>query len=182
MATGRLDEAVSLARTIASKIRESMGPAESLAESKALTQMNNTASVLEDIAEMLERARCLAADNITKTSGGTISRFCATWQLVEDGDRLLLTRTKPATSIAYEQGKITFYRHDLKIRMEAQPGRIKICRWNMCAEYNPTDKKEVVDQLPEITYLMRFLMNAVRKSKEALIVCARLNKPTCLAI
>jgi hypothetical protein len=177
-----LDEAVSLARSMAEKIREAMTPPESLAEAKALTQMNNTAMVLDDIAEMLERARCLAADTMVKAGGATLSRFCATWQLVEDGNRLILSRTKPATSLDYEGGKIRFYRHDLKIRMEATPGRIKICRWNMCIEYDPTNKAEITKILPELTYLMRFLMNAARKSKEALIVCARLNKPSCLAI
>ncbi len=178
----RLDEAVSFARSIASKIRESMGPAESLAESRALTQMHNTAEVLEEMAEMLERARCLAADNIAETGGGRLARFCATWQLVEQGDRLMLTRTKPSTSLVYDGSRLVFTRHDYKIRAEIEPGRVKICRWKLCAEYNPTDKKQVVDQLPEITYLMRHLMNAVRKSREALIVCAKLNKPACLAI
>ena len=183
MSAGKIDEAVSFARGLASKIRDSMGPAEGLAQSRALTQMANTAMVLDDLAEMLERARCLAADTITKTGAATFSRFCATWQLIEDADRLILSRTKPATSIEYENGKLRFYRHEEEIRMEVEPGRVKICRYNtMCIDYNPTDINDVVEKLPEITYLMRHLMNAVRKSKDALVVCARLNKPACLAI
>ena len=183
MSVGRLDEAVSFARGLASKIRDSMGPAESLAHAKALTQMSNTAMVLDELAEMLERARCLAADSIRKVGNSTLARFCSTWQLIEDGDRLILSRTKPATSLEYENGKLRFYRQEEEIRMEAEPGKIKICRYNtMCIEYNPTNIDDIIKNLPEITYLMRHLMNAVRKSREALIVCAKFNKPACLSI
>ncbi len=183
MSVGRLDEAVSFARNLASKIRESMGPAESLAQSKALTQMTNTAMVLDELAEILERARCLAADSLRKVGNATLSRFCSTWQLVEDGERLILSRTKPATSLEYENGKLRFYRQEEEIRMEAEPGRVKICRYNtMCIEYNPTSMDDIIRNLPEITYLMRHLMNAVRKSRDALVVCARLSKPACLSI
>ncbi|AEM38731.1 hypothetical protein Pyrfu_0862 [Pyrolobus fumarii 1A] len=180
MVDARLDEAVSFARAIVNKIRENMGTAQNLQESKALTLMYNTSTMLEDIAEMLERARCLAADNVIKTGGGTVARFCATWQLVETNGRLLLTRTKPATAIAYDGSKLVFRRGD--VLLEATPGRVKVCRNKLCLEYDPTNKEQVIPIIPELTYVLRHLMNATRKSREALIVCAKFNKPSCLAI
>ncbi len=182
MSDALLDEAVSFARSQAETIRNAMGKAESLAESRAVNIMFNLSHVLDEVAEMLERARCLAADNMIKTREGLLSRFCATWQLLATNDRLLLTRTKPATVIAYEKGRLRLARHDLHVSMEYEPGRVKICRYKLCEEVNPTNREQIMEKLPELTYLLRFLLNASRKSRDALIVCARLNKPSCLAL
>ncbi len=181
MSDALIDEAVSFARTQAEHIRNSIGTIESLAESKAANIMYNISQVLYDIAEMLERARCLAADNTMKTPGGLLSRFCSTWQLVTTGDRILLTRTKPATAISYEKSKLRLARHDLHITMELEPGRLRLCRYKLCEEINPANKEQVVAKIPELTYLLRFLLNATRKSRDALLLCARFNKPSCLA-
>jgi hypothetical protein len=87
---------------------------------------------------------------------------------------------KPETVISFREGRLVFHRGDA--RMEVEGRRVKLCKLNYCKEVDPTNRKQVMEELPQIFYLLRGVSNNVRKTLDSTNVCARREAPACTRI
>jgi len=173
----RLDEVARSLEAIANRIRESVGPAESLLESRANTAIYAVSETLDEISAALRRLRCIAE---AKGAEGKVLTICTTWRVLEHNGGLIAIRVKPETVISFRDGKLVFHRDN--VRMEVEGRRVKLCKWSYCKEVDPTNRKQVMEELPQIFYLLRGVANAVHKIFEATNLCARREAPDCTRI
>ncbi len=157
------------------RIRDAIGEARTLAEQRANTAMYNVSELLELIADMLSKAKC-----IVEARGGEppVASLCTTWRLMEIDGTPMLIRVKPATAIAVREGSIVFQRDH--VYLELRGNKVKLCKWKYCKELDPAKREEVLEILPQLNYLLREVGWHVTKSHEAIILCAKREEPSCL--
>ncbi|HIQ23920.1 MAG TPA: hypothetical protein EYH50_02600 [Pyrodictium delaneyi] len=173
----RLEEVARSLEAIANRIRESVGPAESLAESRANTAIYSISEAIEEISMSLRKLKCIAE---AKGAEGSVLAICTTWRVFEQDGGLVAVRVKPETVISFREGKLVFHRGN--VRMEVEGRRVKLCKLHYCKEVDPTNRKQVIEELPQIFYLLRGVTNNVRKTLDSTNVCARREAPACTRI
>ncbi|WP_168371259.1 hypothetical protein [Pyrodictium occultum] len=173
----RLEEAARSLEALASQIRRGIGPAESLIENRANTAISAIADTVDHIAEALRRLRCIAEARGAKDR---VVPLCVTWRALEEDGGLVLVRVKPETVISLRGGRLVFHRGNT--RLEAEGRRVRLCKLSYCKEFDPADRRQIVEELPQIFYLLRGISNNVRKTLESIIVCARREAPNCTRI
>ncbi len=177
MSTERLEELASVLGTVAQRIRGAIKPAESLLESRANTVLSSLSDSLESLSTALRRLKCIADE---KKPEGRIKALCTTWRVYEHNSGFFVVRVKPETVISLRDGKVFFHRGH--VRVEISGTDIKLCRWNYCKEFSALDRKAIIENLPQLIYLLRHVSNAIRKTYEAITLCARREAPTCARI
>jgi hypothetical protein len=175
MAFESVDGVVATLNSAVKRIRDAISEARTLTEQRANTAMYNISELLELIASMLSRAKCIVA---AKGGSPPVAQLCSTWRLIEVEDTPLLIRTKPATAIAVRGGAIVFQRDH--VYMELRGGKVKLCKWKYCKEVDPASRSQVTEILPQLNYLLREVSWHVVKSYEALTLCAKREEPSCL--
>jgi len=163
---------------IANRMRESVRPAETLIENKANNVVYTISELLDELAIALRRLRCIG--ETAGTEGGKVKTICTSWRLIPSNGGLMLIRVRPETVVALRGGKVFFHR-DI-VRMEVEGTRVKLCKWSYCKEFNASNRDEVIKELPQILYLLRHVANALRKSGEAVLVCAKERAPSCVRL
>ncbi len=174
MALDALEAAAAGVAAIANRIRSAIRPAESLAENRANNTLYVVADLLDTLATTLQRLKCVGE---SVGAGGSVASVCTTWRIVGRDGGVVVIRLRPETVIRFEGGRLFFHRDH--VRMEADAARVKICKWGYCKEFSTTNREEVIRELPQIIYILRFVGNAVRKTAEAAQVCARREAPEC---
>lgn len=167
---------VSGLETIAERMRSSVRPAESMAEVKANNIVYTLAEVVEELARGLKRLRCTA--EASEVKGDRVASLCTSWRLYRGGEGgIVVLRVKPESVIRFDGGRLFFHRDH--VRMEVEGTRVRLCRWSYCKEFDAADRRSIIEEMPQILYLLRFVANAVRKTVEAATVCARREAPEC---
>lgn len=174
-----LEEAAKTVEAMANRMRGTVRPAESLAENKANNLIYTVSELLDELAIALRRLRCIG--EAAGAEGGKVKTICTTWRIVEgDGSGLMLIRIKPETVVRLGDGRLFFHRG--VVRMEAEGTRVKLCKWSYCKEFNTADREGIIRELPQLLYLLRHVANAIRKSAEAVLVCARQSAAECVRL
>ena len=174
-----LEAAASALAAYANRMREGVQPAETLIENKANNTIYTISELLDELSLALRRLRCIG--ETAGAEGGKVKTVCTTWRVIPAGDgELVLVRTKPETVLTLRGGRIMFHRG--VTRMEIEGTRVKLCKWSYCKEFDTTRRDEVVAELPQILYILRHVANAIRKSTEAVLVCAREKAPSCVRL
>jgi hypothetical protein len=177
MVLERLAEAASLLESMASRVRRTIKPAESLAESRANSAIYTIAEMLAELSQTLQRMECIAK---ARESKGKVLSLCTTWRIFERDGGVSAVRIKPETVITVSDGRLFFHR-DI-YRLEAQGSIVKVCKWNYCKEIDPSDREKIIDELSQIFYLLRGVANMVRKTADSIVLCARKEAPECARI
>jgi len=177
MSTERLEELASILGATAQRIRSAIKPAESLLESRANTVLSSLSDSLEALSTALRRLKCIADE---KKPEGKLKQICTTWRIFEQNHGFFVIRIKPETVISLRDGRILFHRGDSRIEVSGTD--VKLCRWSYCKEFSALDHKAIIADLPQILYLLRHVANAIRKTYEAITLCARREAPTCARI
>ncbi len=175
MAFESVDGVVATLGAAVRRIREAMGEAGTLTEQRANTAMYNVSELLELVADMLSKAKCVA-----EAKGGSppVVQLCATWRLLEVEGVPMLIRTKPATAIAVREGAVVFQRDH--VVLELRGNKVRLCKWKYCKELDPASREQVMEILPQLNYLLREVGWHVTKSHEAMVLCAKREEPSCL--
>jgi len=170
----RIDEAVAVLEKTIANVRGNMSSSTSLIEQKINSVMAGIAELLDKISEILRKSKCA----VIQKKGAGMEPFCGHWRLVEHGDSVIVYRLKPATAIVYEGGSLRFVRDNVKL--ELTNGRLKLCKWGYCKEINPSNRNEIKQIIPQLTYLVREVGWHLGKSLEGLNACLRQTVPQCL--
>jgi len=173
-----LEMAAKSLEAMAVRMRESVRPAETLTENKANNIVYTISELLDEFAIALRRMRCIA--ETAGAEGGRVKTICTTWRILPTDNGLMLVRVKPETVVTLRDGRFFFHRD--VVRMEVEGTRVKLCKWNYCKEFNTANREEIIEELPQILYLLRHAANALRKSAEAVLVCAREKAPSCVRL
>ena len=160
---------------VAERIRASVRPAESMAEVRANNTVYNIAEVVDELARAMKRLKCVM--DAVGGSKGSVAAACTSWRVYAPNGGVAAVRVKPETVIRFADGRLVFH-HD-HVRMEVEGTRVKLCKWSYCKEFDAADRKAVIEELPQIIYLLRFVSNAARKSLDAITLCARKEAPEC---
>jgi hypothetical protein len=173
-----LEVAAKTLEAMATRMRENVRPAETLLENKANNVVYTISELLDELSLALKRLRCIG--ETAGAEGGKVKTICTSWRIVPSDSGVLLVRTKPETVVTLSDGRLFFHRDH--VRMEAEGTRVKLCKWGYCKEFSTTNREEIIAELPQILYLLRHVANAIRKSAEAVLVCAREKAPSCVRL
>ncbi|BEP17094.1 hypothetical protein PYJP_04460 [Pyrofollis japonicus] len=177
MSIERLEELSGMLASIAHRVRASIRPAESLLESRANTVLSSLSDSLEALSIAIKRLKCIADE---KKPEGVIKQVCVTWRIFEQDGGFYVVRLKPETTISLRDGTIRFHRDHVLLEISGTTARL--CRWNYCKEFNMLDRRTLIEHLPQLIYLLRHVSNAIRKTHEAVTICAKKEAPTCARI
>ncbi len=178
MALEGLEAAARGVEALATRMREVVRPAESLAENKANNIIYTISELLDEIALAIRRLKCIA--EVAGAEEGKVSTICTTWRLFESDGSTVFVRIKPETVIRVEPGRLFFHRGT--VRMAVEGTRVRMCKWSYCKEFDTARRETIIEELPQILYILRHISNAVRKSAEAALVCARRTAAACVRI
>jgi hypothetical protein len=174
-----LEAAARTLEAYANRMREAVQPAETLIENKANNTIYTISELLDELAIALRRLRCIG--ETAGAEGGAVKTICTSWRIIPSSDGgLTLIRVKPETVVSLRDGRVFFHRGI--VRMEVEGTRVKMCKWGYCKEFNTTNRDEMIPELPQILYILRHVANAIRKSAEAVLVCARNKAPSCVRL
>lgn len=177
MGVERLDELAAALSASARRVRSSIRPAESLVESRVNTVLSSLSDSLEDLATAVRRLKCVA-ENVK--ASGAVASLCTSWRVFEQDGELVVLRVKPETVVALREGAVVVQRGEW--RAEVSGALVKLCRWNYCKEFSAADREAVARELPQITYLLRGLLNTAAKVLSSVTLCARKEAPSCARI
>ena len=162
------------AASIARRIRGSIGEARSLAESRANTLMSSLSSIVERIGFIAGRIACIAE---ARGASGPYASVCSSWRIVSSDGRVMVLRVKPATVIVLSGGVLRFARSGALL--EASGTKLRLCKRGFCEEVDAADRREVLERLSELSYLVREVGLYVEKSLNSVMLCARREAPSC---
>jgi len=160
--------------SVTSRIRSSIKPARSLVEVKINNTLHSIANVFEEIGLGLRRLKCIV--EVSRVEGENIG-ICGTWRITSNDSSLIIARLKQATVMRFEPNKVLFYSKGSKI--VAEGASINMCKGDYCREVNLADTRTLREQLQQVIYLLKPLLNSAAKVMEAITVCARREAPDC---
>ena len=177
MALEGLESAASTLSSMAERIRGAVRPAETFAENRANNTIYVVSELIDELANTMKRLKCIGE---AVGASGKVPVVCTTWRILEVDGGVAAVRVKPETVVKVADGRLFFHRDN--VRMEVEGLRVKLCKWNYCKEFSAANREELMRELPQVIYLLRFVGNAVRKTAEAALVCARREASECVRI
>ncbi|NPA05443.1 MAG: hypothetical protein GXO09_05055 [Crenarchaeota archaeon] len=159
----------------AKTILEGLGTPSSLAEHKYNSFMAGLAAVIDSLAEIVRKSNCVIESKGLK---GKFVRYCGGWIALLGDGITAVTRVRPALSIRYDGSRIVFRRDKVTLIIEGR--RITLCKYHYCKEVVLGNKEAVIEELPQLNYLLRNVAWHATKSLEGLNACLRSEAPACL--
>ncbi len=156
-------------------ILERLGTPSSLAEHKYNSFMAGLAAVIDSLAEIVRKSDCVIE---SKGLEGRVVKYCGGWMVLLGDGVTAVARLRPALSIRSDGSRIVFRRDKVALIIEGR--RITLCKYHYCKEVVLGEKESVIEELPQLNYLLRNVAWHASKSLEGLNACLREEAPACL--